>query len=112
MARDDYFLMVYRILSYLYRCIRNGKQPDEEYLRPQAKDFPIEYGYWSYIWENMVKDGLVENVSIVPVDGAEPLVRLQSNTRITPNGIEYLQENSIMKKTAKFIGNVITTIRL
>ena len=60
----------------------------------------------------MVKDGLVENVSIVPVDGAEPLVRLQSNTRITPNGIEYLQENSIMKKTAKVIGNVITTIRL
>ena len=101
MARDDYFLMVYRILSYLYRCIRNGKQPDEEYLRPQVKDFPIEYGYWSYIWENMVKDGLVENVSIVSVDGAEPLVRLHCNTRITPNGIEYLQEKGFEFRTIK-----------
>ena len=49
MARNDYFLMVYRILSYLYKCIRQCEKPSEEYLKPLTKDFPIEYGYWAYL---------------------------------------------------------------
>ena len=28
MAKDDYFYVVYRILSYLYQCLKRGHRPD------------------------------------------------------------------------------------
>lgn len=111
MARDDYFLMVYRILSYLYKCIRQCEKPSEEYLKPLSKDFPIEYGYWTYILENIVYEGYVENIAIVPIDGADPIVKILDGVRITPKGIEYLQENSTMKKAAKYIKEAVTIFK-
>lgn len=111
MARDDYFLLVYRILTYLYRCIRECKKPDKEYLKPLTKDFPIEYGYWVYILENILREGYVENIVIIPIDGTEPIIKILDDVRITPKGIEYLQENSSLKKAAKFVKETIEMIK-
>ena len=55
MAKNDYFVLVYKILSYLYKCLKKGREPSEEYLKPLTKDFPIEYSYWSYIMEHIVE---------------------------------------------------------
>lgn len=32
MAGDDYFAVVYQILSYLYNCLKNGEEVEPEML--------------------------------------------------------------------------------
>lgn len=39
-AKDDYFVLAYRLLSYLYGCLKAGEKPDWEYLDYGTKDFP------------------------------------------------------------------------
>lgn len=102
MSRDDYFVLVYKILSYLYKCLKQAKKPNIDYLQPCTKDLPIEESYFNYIIEHMVKSNLIENVIIVPVDNAEPIIKIDESIRITPIGIEYLQENKMMKKASKY----------
>lgn len=32
MAQNDYFVIVYRVLKYLYDCLKKGEKPEVEYL--------------------------------------------------------------------------------
>lgn len=41
MAKDEYAVLVCRILSYLYSCLKNGAKPDLEYLTFDTKAFPM-----------------------------------------------------------------------
>ena len=52
MSKDDYFVVVYRILAYLYHCVKNGINPDMEYLTYNTKHFPVCESYWEYIIEH------------------------------------------------------------
>lgn len=38
MAKNDYFIVVYRILSYLYECFMTGERPDVSFFGPEALD--------------------------------------------------------------------------
>ena len=62
----------------------------------------IDPHYYRYILDYLLKDGLIEGVSIheVPILGQRNTSQLRGldDMRITPAGIAYLQENSIMKK--------------
>lgn len=111
MAKDDYFVLVYKFLSYLYKCLKSSKTPQDNYLHWQTKDFPIEEQYFSYLVENLLKDEYIENAVIIPIDGASSIVRIESDIRITPKGIEYLEENSKMKKVAGTIKDVIEIVK-
>ena len=55
MARDDYFVIVAKILDYLYRCLKKGVSPDPERLSPDALE--INESYWNYIFYNLAEDG-------------------------------------------------------
>lgn len=111
MAKDDYFVLVYKFLSYLYKSLKCGKIPQESYLHWQTKDFPVEETYFNYVVENLMKDGYIENVLIIPVDGANPIIRIDNSIRITPKGIEYLEENSSMKRIATALKEVIDIVK-
>ena len=54
MAKDDYFVLVYRILAYLYYCVKEGVKPDMTYLTYNTEHFPICESYWEYIIENIL----------------------------------------------------------
>ena len=56
MARDDYYVLVYRILEHLYKCLRASKRADIDYIKPLTKDFPIEQEYFDYIFRNLLKE--------------------------------------------------------
>ncbi len=111
MAKDDYFVLVYKFLSYLYKCLKGGRSPQESYLHCQTKDFPVEETYFNYVVENLMKDGVIENALIIPVDGANPIIRIDNSIRITPKGIEYLEENSSMKRIATALKEVIDIVK-
>lgn len=106
MAKDDYFVLAYRLLSYLYACLKEGEHPDMEYLRYGTKDFPIGEAYWEYLLSHLLEDGYLEGIQLVPITGRGRIIRLTDRINITPKGIAYLEENSSMKKAAEFLKSI------
>lgn len=107
MAKDDYFVFVYKILEYLYACLRNKKKFNLDYLQPLSKDFPIEEDYFFYIIEKMYESNYIEGVVLVPILGKPHVsVKLTESLRITPMGIDFLQNNSNMQKAKDFLKEI------
>lgn len=108
MAKDDYHVIVYQILSYLYECLKkdikvNGKNISYE----TSKYFNINKNYWSYIIISMYNSGLITGITLTPVWGEEyPLISDLDSCRITPAGIEYLCDNSFMAKAKQFMKDI------
>ncbi len=106
MAKNDYYVIVCKILCYLYDRLKNGKPIDVNYLSYAGGQFQIDESYWNYIIVNMEKEGLINNVMIVSVDDQKPYAVFNEMIEITPYGIAFLQENSMMKKALNTLKEV------
>ena len=98
MAKDDYHVIVYQILSYLYGCLKNDEQVQPELIRYDSRYLEINKNYWLYIIENMVRAGLIEHVVLKENGNRVTGVSHLDRCRITPEGISYLCDNSFMAK--------------
>lgn len=107
MAKDDYYVIVYQILSYLYRCLKSGTDVDVSRLSPQML-YGISRKYWLYIFENMQEEGLIRGFEHREYIGGES-VSIDS-IQITPEGIGYLSENRFIAKAEKFLKAAKETI--
>lgn len=104
MSKDDYHVIVYQILAYLYQCLKKGVSVEAKNLEHNCKYFQINRDYWMYILYHMQSSGLIEGLTFVDIDGSEfPLPTNLEKCRITPKGIEYLCDNSLMEKAKRFI---------
>lgn len=104
MAKDDYCVIVYQILSYLYQCLKKGQKVEEKNLMPCNQYFQINENYWKYIIYNMKKYDLIDGITLINIDGMDlPHIANLDECFITPNGIEYLCDNSFMKKAMEFV---------
>lgn len=111
MGKDDYFVIVYRLLKYLYECLKKSKKPNMEVL--DEGFFLIESPYWNYILSNLFEDGYISGIVLLPVLGEEDrLVKILPNIKITPKGIQYLEENSIFQKVKGFVKDISSIIPL
>lgn len=106
MAKDDYYVIVYQILSYLYVCLKKGEKVDAEKLEPDGGMFEINKKYWIYIMENMVDQGFIRGIAIRK-DANETYIRRLDHCEITPAGIDYLCDNSRIKKAFEFAKDVM-----
>lgn len=107
MAKDDYHVIVYQILSYLYQCLKKGRPVDKQKLDYGSELLRINKSYWAYILYNMHCMGLIEGIAFVNLDGLEiPYATMLENARITPLGIEYLCDNSFMEKAKQFLKDI------
>jgi len=107
MAKNDYFVLAYRVLSYLYACLKEGEPADWEYLNYNTKDFPIGEEYFRYLLEHLLLDEYIEGIVLISRVGTKAKgIKETDGISITPKGIEYLQENSTMKKAAEFLKSV------
>lgn len=103
MAKDDYFVIVYRILNYLYECFKAGERPDMEMFGPVA--LRINNGYWVNVMESLYNEGYITGVSVIKSIGGSSGIKLL-DLKITQKGIEYLQDNSKMTKAKDFLRTV------
>lgn len=107
MAKDDYFVIVYQILSYLYQRLKKGEPVDGRMLEHDSPLFKINRRYWAYIIHHMSKTGLIEGVCFADMDGLGfPLAVSLDGCGITPAGIEYLCDNSFMEKAKNFLKDI------
>lgn len=108
MAKDDYHIIVYQILSYLYNCLKKGLKVNEKNLEwNNSKYFDIPHEYWCYIITNMYNEELITGITLTKAWGQQyPLISDLQNCQITPRGIEYLTDNSFMMKAKNFFKDV------
>lgn len=103
MARDDYHVIVYQILAYLYTQLKAGAAVDPKLLEPESRYLGINESYWMYIIENLARDGLIEGISVTHAWGGQSIVSGLDRAQITPRGIEYLCDNSFLNKAKEFL---------
>ena len=54
MARDDYHVIVYQVLAYLYQCLKSGNPVDVSMLEPGSILLKqLNEHYWAYIIYNI-----------------------------------------------------------
>lgn len=92
----DNFKVIYRILRYLEKAM-DYDEPDVEQI--SAKALGLSPQRWTSIMEMLATEGYVTGLSIKRSLDGETLLSV-SVPRITLKGLEYLQENSLMKKAA------------
>ena len=103
MAKDDYNVLVFRILLYLYGCLKRQYSFENEGFYA-ALGTKVNEAYLSDILRNMSNDGLIKGAVFTHVWGDEyVLASSYDELKITPDGIVYLQENSTMKKVKEML---------
>ena len=100
MAKDDYFVLAYRILKYLYACFKAGEKADLDMFGPDA--LGINNGYWVNMLESLSNEGYITGVEFPSAIGSIRSAKVY-DARITRKGIEFLEDNSRMKKAADFL---------
>lgn len=107
MSKNDYFVIVYRILTYMKSCFMTGTDPDIDIIGPEALKIPN--GYWVNLMESIYNEGYIKGIYIIPRAGGAPDIKL-ANLKITQKGLEYLEDNSKMAKVADFLRAVKDTV--
>ena len=102
MAHDDMHVVVFKILSYLYSCMRKGERPCERHLRHDGDVLAIPYRYWATVIKDMLSRGYVEGFVVTESWGGDPMVAI-GEPRITMEGVEFLQSNSMMARALGFL---------
>ena len=97
MAKDDYFVIVSKILVYLYRKLRHEQGLDVNYIKPMSKDFPISEDYLNEVIQMLVDDGYISG-NIQKAWGGVIIYVDYQNLKITNKGMEYLRDNSTIRK--------------
>lgn len=103
MARDDYFVIVYQLMKYLYECLKKGEKPEVDHL--QSSYYSIPKNYWEYILVSLIQEGYIAGILMSPTKGGVVFGDLQ-DAIITPKGIEYLFENSLIEKAKRTLKDV------
>lgn len=98
MAKDDYDVIVAKILVYLYAKLKGkNKTPAVEFIHPLSEDFPISEGYLDYVLDEMAEQGFVR-MRQIKAWGGDIVYRDIEGIQITHQGIEYLRDNSAIRK--------------
>lgn len=59
MVKNDYYAIVYYLLSYLYHCLKSGEKPDYQYLSLASYPAVIPESCRSFIYINLAKEGYI-----------------------------------------------------
>jgi yjcQ protein len=109
MSKDDYHVLAYQLLFYLYDCLRHGEVPDADQVLWNDAHAAVKVNerYWNYVLRHLSDAGYIEGISFLSILGrADPQPRIDGAVNITPKGIDYLDENSNMKKAYRFLKGI------
>lgn len=106
MAKDDYFVIVYKILAYLYVQLKKGSPVEPEMLMYDGGLFQINRDYWVYIFKNMSEQGYIDGLQEIETGRGYYIREQLDGCKITPKGIEYLCDNSLFEKAKQFLKDV------
>lgn len=99
MAKDDYDVIAYKILVYLYGVMKRKITFQEASFNMIVSRAEVSEEYLTDILRLMQDEGLIEGVTAVRAWGNDYILASDiSEISITASGVRYLKENSTMKK--------------
>lgn len=111
MAKNDYDVIVFKILVYLYAVLKHEIIFDLITFKKAIKYEDINEQYFNSILDMMHKDGYIDGVVIAKAWGNDLIVASDlKDMYITSNGIHYLKENDIMNKIKNLLTNNVELI--
>ena len=96
MGKSDYYTVAAKILVYLYKKYKH-MEIDDDYISPMTKQFPISSEQLDETVAMMASQGLLTG-KITKAWGGDILMIDYHSLKITPAGIDYLQDNSKIRK--------------
>ena len=104
MAKDDYDVIVFKILLYFYGCLKRNIKFDKAVFEKTIGLKDISEDYFNQILKMMKDENLIEDIFFTKAWGNVyiPISDL-SDITITADGIHYLKENSAMQKAKEYI---------
>lgn len=104
----EQFKQIYRILSILHKAM-DLEEWDSKLLSPEALD--ISRPMWSRLMAMLLKEGYITGGEAwEPFDVSYTKVKLV-RPEITLKGLEYLEENSLMKKAGEMLKEIIHIVK-
>lgn len=104
MAKDDYNVIVYKILAYLYAVFKRKITYDYDVFSKLINLDDINEQYFSDILRNLQAEGYIQGLSFTKAWGNEYiLISDYSDMVITHKGIQYLSDNSTMKQIKEIL---------
>lgn len=103
MKRDDFHVIQYQILNYLYEKIKLGNDVNEKELQGILPTYNEKY--LNYIIHCMESYRLIEGIKVV---GSGKLYEVTNFNKcyITPIGIEYLFKEPLMKEVKEYFDGI------
>lgn len=104
MSSDDYWVVAYKILSYLYACMKAGKEVDVAAMRDLVR---VNESYFGMVVRGLQDKGLVSGFHFDGLSGAiidSPDSAYMDDFAITMDGALFVRENSNMEKAKRFAG--------
>lgn len=99
MAKNDYDYIVFKILTYLYTCLKRQNSFNEEVFRGMIITKTVQEGYMIDILRMMESEGLIEGLTFIKAWGNEYVMAGSlKDVRITSEGVRYVLNNDKMKK--------------
>lgn len=109
MAKDDMDVIIYKILRYMYECMKAGRKPALEDMCCNCKLFNIPERYWSSIMRELIAAGYVRGITY-RMTKSGPLIDMMDDVSITLDGVHFLEENSRMAKARQFLGSAFEIV--
>lgn len=103
MAKDDMMLIVYKVLRYLYGCNKEGKITTFEDMFNASSLSGMPQSYVAQILKEMVDNGFISGCNFTETKSGT-VIMLSDNATVTMRGVEYLDDNSKMRKAAEVTG--------
>ena len=97
MSASDFSVVSYKVLAFLYQCIKDGVKPTYEKAEEITE---VNRVYWETVLSDLVDRGFVKANVIKPSDSTR-----YGDVRITSDGVDYLEENPKMRKAKEFLGS-------
>ena len=111
MAIDDYNLITYKVLAYLYGVFKRVITFDEVVFVELMHLDEINKRYFIDILHNLQKEGLIQGLKFSKAWGNEYILTSDySDMVITHQGIQYLSDNSTMKQIKEILINNVGLI--
>lgn len=75
MAKNDMEVIMYKILRYLYECMKLGVEPELEQFAWNSKLFDIPQSYWCKIIVTLVRKGYITGFVVVDKTKDAPMLQ-------------------------------------
>ena len=106
MALNDMYVVMYKIICYLYDCMKKGAAPDLAAYDHRALMIPE--AYWAKIMLELIDHGYVKG--FVTARSYDPPLITPTDPSVTLEGVAFAQENSMMAKARQFLVDVKASV--